>query len=348
MNRKLLMLVIVGMVAVASVSATYAAARAKAPAPNPADEPDDGIQGEYAGTYRPSDAPSPSEKAEAKVIGEGGGTYRCILTLGEGDKAVKVELKGKAEDDGRRVRLAGETGGANWSALIEKGKALSATSGKDSALLTPAVRKSPTEGAKPPPGAIVLLPFEEGKKPSLDAWADMKGGPAPWVPQDDGSILVRGGNIQTRQEFTNVRLHVEFRCPYMPAARGQGRGNSGVYLQSRYECQVLDSFGLPPKDNECGGLYSVSTPKVIASLPPGRWQTYDITFHAPTVEDGKIAKPATMSVVHNGIEIHKDVKIDHVTTAGVSGPIKSPAPLMLQDHGNPVRYRNIWLVELKE
>ena len=345
MDRKLLMLVIAGIVAVASASAMYAAAPAKAP--KPAEEPDDGVQGEYAGTYRPPSAPSPSEKAEAKVIGEGGGTYRCILTLGEGDKAVKVELKGKAEDDGR-VRLAGEAGGASWTALIEKGKALSAMSGKDSALLTPAVRKSPTEGAMPPPGAIVLLPFEDGKKPSLDAWANMKGEAAPWVPQDDGSVLVKGGNIQTRQAFTNVRLHVEFRCPYMPAARGQGRGNSGVYLQSRYECQVLDSFGLPPKDNECGGLYSVSTPKVIASLPPGRWQTYDITFRAPTVEDGKIVKPATMSVVHNGIEIHKDVKIDHVTTAGVGGPIKSPAPLMLQDHGNPVRFRNIWLVELKE
>jgi len=143
-----------------------------------------------------------------------------------------------------------------------------------------------------------------------------------------------------------MRLHMEFCCPYMPTASGQGRGNSGVYLQGRYECQILDSFGLTSKDNECGGIYTVSAPKEIASLPPGRWQTYDITFKAPKVQDGKIVEPAVMSVVHNGIQIHENVKIDHVTTAGVKGPIVSPAPLMLQDHGNPVRYRNIWLVEL--
>jgi hypothetical protein len=92
----------------------------------------------------------------------------------------------------------------------------------------------------------------------------------------------------------------------------------------------------------------VAAPKEIASLPPGRWQTYDITFKAPKVQDGKIVEPAVESVVHNGIQIHENVKIDHVTTAGVSGPVVSPAPLMLQDHGNPVRYRNIWLVELKD
>jgi len=344
MVRKSVVSVLACIVALAFASALCAGQAAKPATPKPAAEPDDGIQGEYAGTYSPVAAAT--AKAEAKVIGEGGGVFRVVLTA-EGGKPLKVELTGKA--DGKKVPLAGKAGDVEWKGAIEGGQSLVAESKDGKADLKWFIRKSPNEGEKPPAGAIVLLPFEEGKKPSLDAWVAKKGGPAAWVPQDDGSVLiVGGGDIQTKQEFTNVRLHVEFMTPYMPAARGQARGNSGVYLQSRYEVQVLDSFGLAPKDNECGGIYRVAVPKVIASLPPGRWQTYDITFHVPTVENGKIVKPATISVVHNGIEIHKDVKIDHVTTAGVTGPIKSPAPLMLQDHTNPARYRNIWLVELKD
>jgi hypothetical protein len=307
----------------------------------PAGEPDDGIQGEYAGTYTP--AGGAAAKADAKVIGEGGGSFRAVLAAAEGEKKLKVALTGKAE--GKRAPLAGKVGEVEWKGAVEGGEALVAESEAGKFNLKFTVRRSPTEGAKPPAGAVVLLPFEPGKAPSTDAWTGMDGKPCPWTPIDDGSIQVKGGNIQTRQKFGDCRVHVEFRVPYMPAARGQGRGNSGVYLQSRYEVQVLDSFGLDPRDNECGGIYSVGAPKETASLPPGRWQTYDITFKAPEVKDGKIVKPAEMTVLHNGIKIHENVKIDRVTTAGVGGPVVSPAPLMLQDHGNPVRYRNIWIVE---
>jgi hypothetical protein len=334
MLQRFMALILVGGLVLGA--GAWAGAAQKA-APKATDEPDDGIQGVYQG----ADAlKAVSVKDEAKVIGQGGGEFKVILTA---DKGRAVELTGKLE--GGKVALTG-AGGESGTIADKK---LSVTVGDKKYELAYKVIKPPSLGQKPPAGAVVLLPFEEGKKTNLDAWVALKGGPATWVPQEDGSVLIMGGgDIQTKQEFTNVVLHVEFRCPYMPAARGQGRGNSGVYLQSRYEVQVLDSFGLAPKDNECGGLYSVATPKVIASLPPARWQTYDITFHAPTVENGKIVKPATMSVAHNGIQIHRDVKIDHVTTAGVGGPIKSPAPLMLQDHGNPVRFRNIWLVELKD
>jgi len=334
MLQRFMALILVGGLVLGA--GAWAGAAQKA-APKATDEPDDGIQGVYQG----ADAlKAVSVKDEAKVIGQGGGEFKVILTA---DKGRAVELTGKLE--GGKVALTG-AGGESGTIADKK---LSVTVGDKKYELAYKVIKPPSLGQKPPAGAVVLLPFEEGKKTNLDAWVALKGGPATWVPQEDGSVLITGGgDIQTKQEFTNVVLHVEFRCPYMPAARGQGRGNSGVYLQSRYEVQVLDSFGLAPKDNECGGLYSVATPKVIASLPPARWQTYDITFHAPTVENGKIVKPATMSVAHNGIQIHRDVKIDHVTTAGVGGPIKSPAPLMLQDHGNPVRFRNIWLVELKD
>ena len=335
MLQRFMALILVGGLVLGA--GAWAGAAQKA-APKATDEPDDGIQGVYQG----ADAlKAVSVMDEAKVIGQGGGEFKVMLTTGRDRRP--VELAGKLE--GGKVALMG-AGGESGTIADKK---LSVTVGDKKYELAYKVIKPPSLGQKPPAGAVVLLPFEEGKKTNLDAWVALKGGPATWVPQEDGSVLIMGGgDIQTKQEFTNVVLHVEFRCPYMPAARGQGRGNSGVYLQSRYEVQVLDSFGLAPKDNECGGLYSVATPKVIASLPPARWQTYDITFHAPTVENGKIVKPATMSVAHNGIQIHRDVKIDHVTTAGVGGPIKSPAPLMLQDHGNPVRFRNIWLVELKD
>ncbi|MBM4018654.1 MAG: DUF1080 domain-containing protein [Planctomycetes bacterium] len=334
---------VAGRAAAAKVPAAEKAP-AKPPAPTPQEEPDDGIQGEYEGHFLPAERAKP-DKAFAAVIGEGAARFRVVLAT-EGEQPLKIELSGKAE--GKTVPLTGKGGDVEWNGTVEGGKSLVAESRLGKFRLEGSFRRSPTEGQKPPAGAVVLLPFEEGKPPSLAAWANMKGEPALWPPQDDGSILVRGGNIQTRQEFGSIRLHLEFRCPYMPAARGQARGNSGVYQQSRYECQVLDSFGLAPKDNECGGIYSVSAPKTSASLPPGRWQTYDITFKAPKVADGKIVEPALMTVLHNGIEIHKDVKVDHVTTAGVGGPVKSPAPLMLQDHGNPVRFRNIWLVELKD
>ena len=325
------------------------AAAVAATAAVPPKYPEDPFMGEYAGTF--VSAGGPADKAEAKVYPVKDG-YRVVLLVppaqGKGETK-RLELKGTVEGD--KLTVHGAAAGAEWSGTLAGKKLAVSVAGESGGKfdLKWQDRKSPTEGAKPPAGAVVLLPFEEGKKTNLDAWQGMKGGPAAWEILDDGSVCVNGrGNIQTKQAFGSVRLHVEFYCPYMPKASGQGRGNSGVYLQSRYECQILDSFGLTPKDNECGGIYSVSAPKQIASLPPGRWQTYDITFKAPKVQDGKIVEPAVMSVVHNGIPIQENAKIDHVTTAGVGGPVVSPAPLMLQDHGNPVRYRNIWLVEWKD
>jgi len=161
-------------------------------------------------------------------------------------------------------------------------------------------------------------------------------------------MQVRGGNIATRKHFDgHFKVHVEFRVPYMPKASGQGRGNSGVYLQGRYEVQILDSYGLQSEDHDCGGIYKVAAPKVNACQAPTVWQSYDIDFHAPVFRDGKKVEPARISVIHNGILIHEDVKIPlDNTVAGLGGDPAGPGPIMLQDHGNPVQYRNIWLLPL--
>ncbi|HZZ81736.1 MAG TPA: DUF1080 domain-containing protein [Gemmataceae bacterium] len=203
-----------------------------------------------------------------------------------------------------------------------------------------------------PSGAVVLF----GGK-SLDGWTKRDGkNPAGFKILDGGIMQVAGGDIITKEKFAGkFKLHVEFRVPYMPKASGQGRGNSGVYLQGRYECQILDSYGLKSKDNDCGGVYSVSAPLTNACKAPTVWQTYDIEFQAPTCKDGKVSEPGVVTVRHNGVVIHDKLRLVRKkgdkeeivtnTTAGMGGDPCSPGPILLQDHGNPVQYRNIWLVK---
>ncbi len=193
----------------------------------------------------------------------------------------------------------------------------------------------------PPAGAVVLF---HGK--NLDNWVKRNGKDAPtWKLVDGGIMEVKGGDIITRQKFDgHFKLHVEFRVPYMPKAKGQGRGNSGVYVQGRYEVQVLDSYGLKSKDNDCGGIYGVAVPLVNACKAPTIWQSYDIEFTAPKCENGKKVAPAVITVYHNGVKIHDAVKITKDnTTAGMGGDPCTPGPILLQDHGNPVQYRNLWI-----
>jgi hypothetical protein len=193
-------------------------------------------------------------------------------------------------------------------------------------------RKSETMGAKPPAGAVVLF---DGT--SADAFTGGR-------MTEDG-LLEQG--CTSKQTFGSHKLHIEFRLPYKPLARGQARGNSGLYLQGRYEVQMLDSFGLKGEQNECGGIYSVGPPAVNMCFPPLSWQTYDVDYQAAVYDaSGKLTQNPRVTVKHNGVVIHDDIELpgERNTTAA---PVKAgpePGPVYLQDHGNPVRYRNIWVL----
>ncbi|MER3475055.1 MAG: DUF1080 domain-containing protein [Armatimonadota bacterium] len=202
--------------------------------------------------------------------------------------------------------------------------------------------------AKPPKGAIVLF---NGK--DLSAWVSRDGKtPARWEITSDGAMQVKAGtgDIMTREEFGSFQLHIEFNIPEMPGASGQGRGNSGVYLHGLYEIQVLDSY-----QNEtyakggCGAIYGIKDPDKNAAKPPGQWQTYDITFIAPKFDaNGNVIANPRVTVRWNGVLVHDNVEIPRITAGGIDNKMRRTGPILLQDHGNPVKYRNIWIRPMKD
>jgi hypothetical protein len=192
----------------------------------------------------------------------------------------------------------------------------------------------------PPSDAIVLF---DGK--DLSQWKGEDGNAAKWIIRD-GYMEVNGtGSIMTKQEFGDVQLHVEWATPAKVEGDGQGRGNSGVYLQGRYEIQVLDSFNNKTNpDGQAGAFYGNFAPLVNASRKPGEWQSYDIIFRAPKPgADGKSVEPGSFTVLHNGVLVQNHVPVKGSTTAAAFKGATQKGPLLLQDHGNPVRFRNIWI-----
>lgn len=197
----------------------------------------------------------------------------------------------------------------------------------------------------------VPIPFVTGRTELLDgtlaAWQHRDGSPARWRLVEDGRVLevVPGtGDLLTREVWGDQRIHVEFRLPEMPDRQGQARANSGVYVQGRYEVQILDSFGREPEIDGCGAIYGLRPPAVNASRPPGQWQSYDIVFRAPRFDDfGNLVENARITVRHNGQLIHDDVELPRATRAALDDEQVPEGPLLLQDHGAPVQFRNIWV-----
>ncbi len=199
---------------------------------------------------------------------------------------------------------------------------------------------TPGAGTAPPSDAISLF---DGK--DLSAWAAENGGEPQWKVEKGYAEVAGNGGILTRESFGDIQLHVEWATPSEVKGDGQGRGNSGVYFQGRYEIQVLDSYQNPTYFNgQASAFYGHNAPLVNASRKPGEWQAYDIVFHPPQTKEGGTVKPGSFTVFHNGVLVQDHIPIqgDSTTAAKFSG-VTQTGPLMLQNHGNPVRYRNIWL-----
>ncbi|MGZ0170340.1 MAG: 3-keto-disaccharide hydrolase [Planctomycetales bacterium] len=286
--------------------------------------PDFAVQGEYEGAIG-------DKKVGLQLIALGDGkfdvvAYRGGLPGAGWNKEAPAKLKGETVDDVTTIT------GPNWQAKI-KGGIVSGTVGLVSVEAKKITRKSPTLGAKPPKRATVLF---DGS--NIDAWESGK-------LVEEGKHKYLGVEARTKEKFENFTLHLEFRTPYMPKSRGQGRGNSGMYLIDQYECQVLDSFGLEGKDNECGGIYSISKPDLNMCLPPLSWQTYDVEFAASKFDrEGKRTAPGVTTIRLNGVIIH-DKRVLSKPTPGGRQSDEKPGALFLQNHSNPVVYRNIWIVK---
>lgn len=281
-------------------------------------------------------------------------------TLQEGINELLLKVTNGAGDWGAIVRFAGQDGKPlrNLNEVSPQFKADKGSNeylAKNDGFLTQWRVAGPYQEAGKGPEALFDVAFAPEKPAGLEVkwnWINAD------VPDDktvkwrlvDGAMEVKpgSGSIATKRAFKDFKVHIEFRTPFMPEARGQGRGNSGVYLQNRYEIQVLDSYGLEPKDNECGGIYQVGAPLVNVCYPPLQWQTYDVTFQAPRFDaGGNKEKDAVVTVLHNGVTIHDQLRIPQPTPGALDSNVAAPGGIYLQDHGNLVQFRNIWLVEQK-
>jgi len=295
------------------------------------DDADYKIQGEYTGVIQDAEG---EIKYGIQVVALGKGRFTGVGYTGglpgDGwDKAAPIRVEDVEIDDGI---LTFESDDA--TALISGGVATIKADGEVIGQLKRIVRKSPTLCKRPLEEAIVLF---DGT--STEHW-EFKGKPGQMT--EDG--LLKEGTA-SKAKFTDHQIHIEFLLPFQPDARGQKRGNSGIYLQGRYEVQMLDSFGLTGEHNECGGIYKIRKPNENMCYPPLQWQTYDIEFRAAKYDGDQKTKSASITVRQNGVTIHENVELPHATTASPNVEGTEAGFVFLQNHGNPVRFRNIWIVD---
>ncbi len=310
------------------------------------------VQGEYAGNV------GSGFPIGIQVIALGNHEFQGVVFSGGlpgagWDESTVSHIGGKTQEDGRaafhgihgeRLKFASSNFRGSIRDGVFTGDAHTFHGRADGVefLLKKVLRRSPTLGAEPPAGAILLF---DGT--GVEEWQDGR------LVEDR---LLDAGTT-TKREFGSVRIHLEFRCPFMPTARGMKRGNSGVYVKREWEVQIVDSFGWHHENRKferlskfgrAGGIHEMVGPRINMSFPPLSWQTYDIDFTLARFDSaGKKISPATMTVRHNGVLIHDRVVLPRLPPEVDELKFKEgePGPVYLQDHGNPVRYRNIWVVE---
>lgn len=290
--------------------------------------PDFAIMGEFVGPVEKGDTEYQRIAVQVRTVGDG--RFEALQYLGglPGEKSCQKQL---ASLIGRRSGDFLVLSGGPWALMVHPDHCIVVNDQGDRiGRLKRVERKSPTMGAKPPKDAVVLF---DGTDLKQFAKAEMT----------DNGLLMEGATVKPM--FQDFNLHCEFRLPFKPEGRSQGRANSGFYLQSRYEVQVLDSFAEPPTYNGCGALYRYRKPDVNACLPPLQWQTYDVIFTAPRWgADNKKIRNARITVWHNGTKVHDNRELESKTGAG-SEEAPTLLPIKLQDHNNPVRFRNFWVID---
>ena len=311
------------------------------------------VQGEYAATG-----------IGVQVIALGKGQFQGVVYPGglpgsgwngEDRSLMSGSLKGrrvvfKAADGNRRYLAAEPDSFSASKAYPPKGQQAFSGSinrqGRRFNLKTPSglelklaktARRSATLGMPAPEGAKQLF---DGKNTVA-----FNGGR---LDEDTQLLNTDGNDIRTKDSFQNYSMHLEFMLPFRPDARGQGRGNSGFYQVDHYELQILDSFGLEGLNNECGGFYTKAAPSVNMCFPPLQWQTYDVEFSNAVREGDRKVKNAVVTVWHNGVKIHDQLEINGKTGGSRRDPEGTPGPIKLQGHGNPLQFRNIWILEKSE
>lgn len=298
----------------------------------------DPLMGTYKGRFTENEDVNPDVVAQVIPLGDDMYRVRLVSKL-----FMRCPVDAEFEVEKRRGKLRFDAQG--FEGTIDGKTCVGKRSrGRAPFEMTKYEYKPPTMGQKPPEGAIVLY---DGT--NLDQWT----GADNWEILEDGTLMVtpRGKYLESTQKFLDVQLHVEFRTPYMPKASGQGRGNSGVFLQGEYEVQVLDSYGLEGYYDECGALYKVSAPRVNACAPPLTWQVYDITYRAARFDaNGNVTENPRATVFHNGVCIQDDREMAWRTgwkeKDRLQPPPAEPGSIKLQGHNNYVQFRNVWAVDL--